>query len=151
MMGLAFLAGSAILVGYGVSVAFTSARRLRRPVALVVGRDGFQAAGSGPVGWDEVATVGDPASPPGRPKIVRVQLADPAAYLERHRMGAVGRLVLAIRGHDLFLGSGMGMPVAELEALMRERLAEYRRTGASRTPAVRPLAGRNRRRRGGRR
>jgi hypothetical protein len=127
LLGFMFAGGGAFLFVYGAFVAFGPARRLRYPEALVVGRDGFQLAGDEPVGWEEVAAVSDPASPPGEPRIVRVQLIDSDEYVARHRLGLMARQALRMHGYDLFLGRDMAMPVAEVEALMRRRLAEYRR------------------------
>jgi len=128
LVGFAFAGGGAFLFVYGAFLALGPARRLRNPVALLVGRDGFQLAGEEPVAWDEVATVSDPASPPGEPRIVRVQLIDPDDYVVRHHLGWLARQSLRMHGCDIFVGRDMAMPVAEVEALMRRRLAEHRRS-----------------------
>jgi len=137
LLGIGFVGGSSFLFAYGARLAFASAQRLRHRVALVVGRDGFLPAGGEPVGWDEVAMVSDPASPPGAPRIVRVQLVDPDEYVARHHLGPIARFMQRTRQDDLFLGRDMEMPVEDVEALMRKRLVEYRRSpsGASEAPA----------------
>ena len=128
VLGLAYVGGGFFLLLYGLWLTFLAAGRLRHPVALVVGRDGFEAAGGSPVSWDEVATISDPASPPDEPRLVRIQLADPDDYVDRHGLGAVSRQLLRQRDNDLVLDRGMAMPVAEVQAVMREYLAEYRRS-----------------------
>jgi hypothetical protein len=136
LLGLAYAIGGGFLFLYGVWLAYRATGRLRRPVALVVGRDGFEKAGAEAVGWDEVATVSDPASSAEAPRIVRVQLVDPEDYSTRHRLGPIARFMLRGRQGDLFLGREMAMPVAEVQALMRRRLAEYRRpAGPVKPPA----------------
>jgi hypothetical protein len=131
LLGLVYALGGPILILYGAWSAFGAAGRLRHPVALVVGRDGFKKAGDEPVGWDEVGTIGDPASPADEPRIVRVQLIDPEGYAARHGLGPIARQRLRAHGGDLFLGRDMAMPVADVQALMRRRLAEYRRPAAA--------------------
>ena len=127
-LGVAYLAGGAFLLIYGLWLTFLTANRLRHPVTLLVGRGGFEAAGSGPVRWDEVATISDPASPPGQPRVVRVQLVDPDDFAERRHLGPVARKLLQFRQNDLVLGRSMAMPVADVQALMRTYLAEFRRS-----------------------
>ena len=128
VLGWAYVAGGVVLFLYGARMAFLAVARVRHRTVLVVGRDGFEAArGDGPVGWDEVATISDPASPPGDPRMVRVQLIDPDDYVSRHALGLVSRYMLRVHQDDLFLGRDMAMPVADVQALMRKRLAEFGR------------------------
>jgi hypothetical protein len=148
VLGWAEVAGGVILGVYSVQAAVNIVGRLRHPITLVVGRDGFECAqGNGPVRWDEVASVSDPASPPGQPRMLRVQLADPADFVVRHRLSLIDRYVLRVRHNDLYLGNGTRLPVAAVQAAMNERLAEFRRAGpdkagtptsAPRTRAPRP-------------
>jgi hypothetical protein len=127
LLGVAYVAGGLVLFLYAVRLTLLAVVRLRDRVALVVARDGFEATGGdGPVGWDEVRTVSDPASPPGEPRILRVQLIDPRGYVERHGVGPIGRWLLRYHQYDLFLGRDMALPVADVQARMRKRLAEFR-------------------------
>jgi len=137
VLGLAYAGGGVFLLLYGLWLTFLAAGRLRHPVALVVGRDGFEVAGGSPVSWDEVATISDPASPPGEPRVVRIQLVDPDDYADRHGLGGFSRQLLRQHENDLILDRGMEMPVAEVQALMRRYLAEYRRSshGVTEGPA----------------
>ncbi len=124
-----FYVGSGVILGlYGLWHAYLAVMRLRSQFALIVGRDGFEVpSGDGPVGWDEVDTVSDPSAPPGAPETVRVQLADPGDYAARHSLGLVNRYLLRARKGDLVLGRDMSMPVADVQGLMRQRLAEFGR------------------------
>ncbi|MGA3057343.1 MAG: hypothetical protein ABSE70_04800, partial [Candidatus Limnocylindrales bacterium] len=58
-------------------------------------------------------------------------------------LSLIDRYVLRVRHDDLFLGNNMTMPVRDAEALMRNKLAEYRQTrhdgsAAPATAAVSP-------------
>jgi hypothetical protein len=129
-LGWAEIAGGAFLSLYSVRAAFIATRRLGQPIALVVGRDGFEyARGNGPVGWEEVATIGDPAAPPAKPRMLRVQLADPQNYVHRHALSPVDDILLRVHRNDLYLGNGTRMSVAAVQAMMNKRLAEFRRGG----------------------
>jgi hypothetical protein len=128
LLGFAYVGGGVVLFLYGLRMVINSFERLQHRAALIVGRDGFEIpGGDGPVGWEEVATISDPASPPGAPRIVRVQLDDPDDYITRHRLGLFSRRMLRVQQNDLFLGRDMAMPVADVQALMRRRLAEFAR------------------------
>lgn len=138
VLGLAELAGGVVLGLYSIRAAFIAARRLGRPIALVVGREGFEyARGNGPVQWAEVATVGDPASPAAQPRMLRVQLVDPQDYVRRHALSPVEGIELRVHHNDLYLGNGTRLSVAAVQALMNERLVEFRRVahGESEEPA----------------
>jgi len=127
LLGLAELAGGAILGLYSIRAAFTAARRYRNPLTLVVGRQGFEyAGGNGPVAWDEVATVSDPASRPGRQATLKVQLNDPADYVVRHALSPVARVMLRVNHNDLVIARDAVIPVEAAQELMRKRLAESR-------------------------
>lgn len=128
VLGWAEVAGGGFLSLYSVRAVFIAARRLGQPIALVVGRDGFEyARGNGPVRWDEVATVGDPAAPPDQPRTLRVQLVDPQDYVRRHALSPIAGIELRVHRNDLYLGNGTRLSVAAVQALMNERLAESRR------------------------
>jgi hypothetical protein len=142
VLGLAELAGGVVLGLYSIRAAVAAARRLRNPVTLVVGTDGFEyVGGNGPVGWDEVATVSDPAFRPGRPATLKVQLKDPADYVVRHALSPVARVMLRVNHNDLVLGRDAVIPVEAAQTLMRERLAESRRVahGEGEEPPARAL------------
>jgi hypothetical protein len=137
LLGLAEIGGSILITGWAIRTAALAIGRIRNPIVLVVGRDGFEyQAGAGPVGWDEVETVSDPGAPDAQPRNVRVQLSDPDDYLRRHNLSPVDRAVFLLARRDLILGRDTIMPVEKVQALMRQRLAESRglverRTGIS--------------------
>jgi hypothetical protein len=146
-LGIAEVPGGTFLSLYSVRAAFIATRRLGQPIALVVGRDGFQCArGNGPVGWDEVESVGDPSAPPDRPRMLRVQLVDPQDYVRRHALSPFAVIELRVHHNDLYLGNSTKMPVAAIQALMNERLAEFRRV-ANGAAAPKPTRAPKRRRR----
>lgn len=127
VLGLAELAGGAILIPYSIRAALTAARRYRNPLTLVVGTQGFEyAGGNGPVAWDEVAAVTDPASRPGRQPTLRVQLNDPSDYVVRHALSPLARVMLRVNHNDLVIAHDAVIPVEAAQDLMRKRLAESR-------------------------
>jgi hypothetical protein len=129
LIGLAQAAGGVVVGVYGVIYARMDVKRRSHPARLLIGRDGFElSTGPGPVSWDEVATIGDPRSPDGDPKNLRVQLDDPLGFAQRQGLSPVGRLMLRVNRGDLVLGSGMAMPVATVEAMMRKQLSEFHRS-----------------------
>lgn len=146
-LGWVYVGGGAFLVLWGIRGAFQSALRARNPIRLVVGKGGFVSSDwPGPISWDEVESISDPASPAGRPRMLRVQLDDPAGFAERHALSPVARFMFRANQGDLFLGRDMAMPVVEVETLMRRQLAEFRRTGSAAVAApVRTTAPRGRR------
>jgi hypothetical protein len=136
LLGVAEVAGSLTIFAYSVYGVVADTRRLRSEVRLVVARGGFALLPPGqPVSWDEVASIGDPRSPAGDPKIIRVVLKDPAAYEKRHGVTLLGHLNLLYNRGTLILGSGMGMPLKDVEKLMRSQLAEFRGIAAGGTAA----------------
>jgi len=127
ILGLAEIAGAAVIAAWAVRAASLAIARIRRPALLVVGRDGFEyLAGNGPVGWDEVESVSDPSSPDEQPRTLRVHLNDPDDYARRHNLSQIGRIVSLLSRGDLVLGREAIMPVDKVQALMRKRLAEFR-------------------------
>jgi hypothetical protein len=127
VLGLAELAGGAILGLYSIRAALAAARRYRNPLTLVVGTEGFEyVGGNGPVGWDEVTTVSDPASRPGRQATLKVQLNDPGDYVVRHALSPVARVMLRVNHNDLVIARDAVIPVEAAQDLMRKRLAESR-------------------------
>jgi hypothetical protein len=92
-----------------------------------VGTEGFEyVGGNGPVGWDEVTTVSDPASRPGRQATLKVQLNDPGDYVVRHALSPVARVMLRVNHNDLVIARDAVIPVEAAQDLMRKRLAESR-------------------------
>lgn len=149
ILGLAEIVGAAVVAAWAIRAAWLAIRRIRSQVFLVVGRDGFEyLAGSGPVRWDEVESVSDPSSSDEQPRTLRVQLADPGDYARRHRLSPIGRVLSLLARGDLIIGHESVMPVPEVQALMRKRLAESRGidrsdmavspAAMSRTPKRRP-------------
>lgn len=127
VLGLAELAGGVILGLYSIRAALAAARRYRNPLTLVVGTEGFEyVGGNGPVGWDEVTTVSDPASRPGRQATLKVQLNDPGDYVVRHALSPVARVMLRVNHNDLVIARDAVIPVEAAQDLMRKRLAESR-------------------------
>jgi hypothetical protein len=127
VLGLAELAGGVILGLYSIRAALTAARRYRNPLTLVVGTGGFEyVGGKGPVGWDEVAAVSDPASRPGRQATLKVQLNDPGDYVVRHALSPVARVMLRVNHNDLVIARDAVIPVEAAQDLMRKRLAGSR-------------------------
>jgi hypothetical protein len=125
VLGLAELAGGVILGLYSIRAALAAARRYRNPLTLVVGTEGFEyVGGNGPVGWDEVATVSDPAYRPGRQATLKVQLNDPGGYVVRHALSLVARVMLRVNHNDLVIARDAVIPVEAAQDLMRKRLAE---------------------------
>lgn len=126
LIGVAQAAGAVVVAVYGIISARIDLKRRSRPALLLIARDGFElSTGPGPVSWDEVATIGDPRSPDGDPKNLRVQLDDPIGFADRQGLSPVGRLMLRVNRGDLVLGSGMALPVATVEAMMRKQLSEF--------------------------
>ena len=149
ILGLGEIVGAAVITAWALRAAWLAIRRIRNRAFLVVGRDGFEyLAGSGPVGWDEVESVSDPSSSDEQPRTLRVQLAEPGDYARRHRLSPIGRALFLLARGDLVLGHETVMPLPQVQALMRKRLAESRGTGGegaavspaavSRTPKRRP-------------
>ena len=132
VLGLAEIAAAFVVAGWAIRAATGAIGRIRHPGSLIVGRDGFEyLAGNGPVGWDEVESVSDPSSPDGQPRVLRVQLSDPDEYARRHHLSPIGRLVSMLNHRDLVFGHEAVMLVVAMQALMRERLAEFRGIGDS--------------------
>lgn len=155
VLGLAQIAAAVIVSAWSIRATIFAIGRIRQPITFVVGRDGFEYVGSHePVLWDEVVSVNDPASPPGQPRILRVQLADPADFVVRHRLSLIDRYALRVHHNDLYLDNGTIMPVAAVQAAMNERLAEFRRVGprkvgtSTSAPRTRPRGSRRSSRRG---
>ena len=145
-LGWVYVGGGVFLVLWGIRGAFQAARRIRRLTRLVVGNRGFEYPDvPGPIMWDEVATVSDPASPEGQPRMLRVQLEDPATFAERHALSPLARFVFRANQGDLFIGRDMALPVVEVESLMRKHLAEFNRGGSSSEAAPVRAAPRGRR------
>lgn len=144
ILGLAEIAGALVIGAWSVRSAWLAIGRIRNPATLVVGRDGFEfRTGDGPVGWDEVESVGDPGSPDERPRALRVQLKDRAEYARRHSLSLFGLLLSRANQGDLVLGHDTIMPIAAVQALMRKRLAEF--SGDGRSTAAIPAAAVSRR------
>lgn len=131
-LGSAYVAGGFFLVLWGIRATLGSAMRLRNPIRLVIGKQGFEYSdGPGVVEWDEVDTVSDPASPSATPRMLRVQLIDPAGFARLHSLSPIARFMLRANQGDLFIGRDMAMSVAQAENLMRRQLAESRRSEAA--------------------
>ena len=131
VIGVAQAAGGVILGVYGILSARIDVRRRLNPIRLLVARDGFElSTGQGPISWNEVASIGDPRSPAGDPRNLRVQLDDPSGFADRQRLSPVARVMLRVNRGDLVLGAGMTKPVATVETLMRRQLAEFRSSGS---------------------
>lgn len=136
LLGIAQALGGVIVTTYSVQAAVIDFRRLAIPVRLVIARDGFALVpGDRTISWDEVEAIGDPRSPTGQPRTLRVRLADPGEFEQRHALSPFGRLVLRLNRGDLLLGSGMAMPVVQAESLMRTQLADFHRLGSGQGPA----------------
>jgi hypothetical protein len=132
ILGLGEIVAAFAVSGWAIRAAIAAIARIRHPGSLIVGRDGFEyLAGNGPVGWDEVESVNDPSSPAGQPRVLRVQLSDPDEYARRHRLSPIDRLSSMLNHRDLVLGHESIMPVVAMQALMRDRLAEFRGAGQS--------------------
>jgi hypothetical protein len=132
LLGIAEVLGGIVLVVYSVQAAVEDARRLSTPIRLVIARDGFALLpGDLTVSWNEVEAISDPGSPVGQPRVLRVQLSDPGEFKQRHSLSQIARLALRFNRGDLVLGSGMAMPVAQAEALMRSQLAEFQGLGSA--------------------
>ena len=140
ILGLAEIAGAAVVAAWAIRAAWRAIGRIRGPAFIVVGRNGFEyQAGNGPVGWDEVQSVGDPNSPDEQPRTLKVQLRDPSEYARRHSLSAIDRAFSLLARGDLVLGHETIMPVSEVQALMRKRLAEFRGVDHS-SAAISPAA-----------
>jgi hypothetical protein len=134
VFGVAQALGGVILSAYSVVAAVLDARRLASPIRLVIARDGFALLpGTSTVSWNEVESVGDPRSPYGQPRTLRVQLTDPDEFRDRHGLSPVARLKLIFDRGDLVLGSGLAIPIPRAEALMRKALADFEGTESGRT------------------
>ncbi|HEX7431070.1 MAG TPA: hypothetical protein VF293_02655 [Candidatus Limnocylindrales bacterium] len=131
VIGVAQAAGAVIVAIYGLLGARVDMKRRLNPIRLLIARDGFElSTDTGPVSWDEVATISDPRSPAGDPQNLRVQLDDPLGFAERHALSPIARVMLRFNKGDLILGSGMTRPVVTVETLMRRQLAEFHRSGS---------------------
>jgi hypothetical protein len=103
------------------------------PIRLVIARDGFAPVpGNCNISWDEIEAVGDPRSPEGQPRTLRVRLIDPGEFERRHALSPVARLVLKFNRGDLLVGDGLAVPVVKAETLMRTKLADYQRLRTAR-------------------
>jgi hypothetical protein len=141
------VAAAIVVAIYALYVGRDDLKQLRRPTRLLIGREGFQASTGSPVMWPEVASIGDPKSPQGDPRAIRVQLNDSRAFVADHKLSLVGQLLLRYNHGDLVLGSGFALTTAQVETLMRKQLADFR--GVSSTeptspsrPKPRPIKGR---------
>lgn len=141
--GVAQALGGVVLSLYGIRGIVVDAQRLANPVRLLIARDGFELfpgrrripwlelfPSQRPISWDEVATIGDPKYPE-QPRALRLQLDDPRGFAERQALGPLARVMLRVNRGDLVLGSGMAMPIAKVEGLMRRQLAEFRRSATA--------------------
>jgi hypothetical protein len=81
--------------------------------------------GKGVVSWGEVETIRDPKAPDGQPRSLRVQLVDPVEFRQTHTLSLTETLWLRFNRGVLDLGDGTAMPVANVQALMRRRLADF--------------------------
>lgn len=127
VVGLAQIAAAVVVSIWSIRATIFAIGRIRQPVTLVVGRDGFEyVGGHGPVGWDEVSSVGEPAGRNRAPGKLTVQLADPHDYAVRHALSPFARVVLRFDRYDLSVGHAMVMPLNDLQSLMRRRLVEFR-------------------------
>jgi len=136
VLGIAQALGGVVLAAYSVQAAVVDARRLSIPIRLVIARDGFALVpGDLTVSWNEVESISDPRSPAGQPGTLRVQLSDPGEFKHRHPLSPIARLALRFNRGDLVLGSGMAMPVANAEALMRRQLTEFQGLGSTSSAA----------------
>lgn len=137
-LGWTYVGGGVILILWGIRGIVQAVRRLRNPIRVVVGKGGFEyPGGPGPISWEEVATISDPMSPAGKPRVVRVQLDDPAGFAERNALSPIARYMIRVNKGDLVLGRDMATPVVEVERLMRHQLAEFRRPRSA--PASTPV------------
>jgi hypothetical protein len=144
ILGTAQIAAAVVVAAWCARATFFAVGRIRQPAALIVGRAGFEYVdGHGPVGWDEVETVGAPAY--RNSARLTVQLIDPAEYSARHHLSPIGRLLLRLDHYDLTIGYLMIMPTAELQDLMQRRLAEFRHRGAGGGLVPEPKAPKRRR------
>lgn len=152
LLGIAQALGGVIVAAYSIQAAVVDFRRLAIPVRLVIARDGFALVpGDGTISWAEVEAIGDPRSPAGQPRTLRVHLSDPGDFQQRHALSPFARLALRFNRGDLLLGSGMAMPVVKAETLMRTQLADFRRLGSGQHAARLPARVRKGRRPGHRR
>jgi hypothetical protein len=144
ILGLAELAGAAVVAGWSLRSAGLAIGRIRGRPLVVVGRDGFEyLAGDGPVSWDEVESISDPGSPDEQPRTLRVQLKDSGDYARRHALSPIGRVIALVSRGDLVIGRDTIMPMAEVQALMRRRLVESR--GIDQSSGIIPAAAQSRR------
>jgi hypothetical protein len=147
IVGVAQVAAAFVVGVWSIRAGVRAIGRMRNTASLVVGRDGFEfRVGDGPVGWDEVDSIGDRSSPDDQPRNLRVQLKDPGEYASRHSLSPVGRLLSLLNRRDLVLGHDTIMPLGAVQDLMRKRLSEFR--GMDSAPAtVRAASSRPARRR----
>jgi hypothetical protein len=139
ILGVAEIAGSFVIAAWSIRAGVRAIGRMRNTASLVVGRDGFQfRVGNGPVGWDEVESIGDRSSPDDQPRNLRVQLKDPGEYASRHSLSPIAWLLSFLNRRELVLGHDTIMPLGAVQDLMRQRLSEFR--GTDLAPAVRRSA-----------
>jgi hypothetical protein len=113
---------------YGATEVIATLRRLRTGVRLIVGNGGFEDTSIvGPVGWDEVESIGFEKVGRGLPNAVKVQLREPRDFAGRHRLSRTARLILRMNNGALYLARGALMPTADVLELMGSRLAEFLR------------------------
>jgi hypothetical protein len=126
ILGLAQILAAIVVAAWAIRAGWQAVGRIRNPASVIVGRDGFQfQSGDGPVGWDEVDSVGDSRYPDDQPRSLRVRLSDPAEYRRRHSLSPVGLVIARLNRGELVLGHDTVMPINTLQALMRKRLAEF--------------------------
>jgi hypothetical protein len=138
VVGVAEIAAAVVVSTWSIRATIFAIGRIRQPITLVVGRDGFEyVGGHGPVGWDEVSSVGEPAGRNRAPGKLTVQLADPHDYAVRHALSPFARVALRFDHYDLAVGHAIVMPLSDLQSLMRRKLADFRAVRRDRVGAPR--------------
>jgi len=129
-----------ILVAYGVALLRSVVLRMTRPVRLVLADAGFDypgRPGGEPIDWREVAAADlEIPAKQDRPVGVCFQVREPEAFAARRGLHprAAARLVsadgwISVRGET-------AMPLADVVALMRERIAAAKGAAASAAAAT---------------
>jgi hypothetical protein len=122
-LGLFWVGGGVVLIGYGIMELRTALIRLRRPVRLVMADAGIDVAdGPGPIAWTELKEASlDIPGRQGEPIGVRVLVTDPAAFLAKHQVSWNEARHLRSTGWLQIKGI-TAMPLENLVDMLRERI-----------------------------
>jgi hypothetical protein len=126
------------LIAFGVNETLSMWWRLRSPVRLLVGKRGFGCSITPDViRWSEVDSIAFERVARGKPKAVRVKLADSAAFTQRHELTRRARWMLKLNDGSVYVGRGTKVAPETILDLMSERLTANMRASTPPRPTQR--------------